>query len=494
MALWLKSQRKNRAASDLARYLKDPVGFVEERLLGFLWSKQKDIARSVVSHRRTAVKSCHDVGKTALAARIGAWWLSVHKPGDAFLVTSAPTFAQVKALLWREINRVHGQGRLPGRVNQTEWLFGNEIVGFGRSPPDTDPTAFQGIHARYVLVVLDEACGIAKTLWDAADTLIANDDSRILVIGNPDDPATEFHEVCKPGSGWNVIRIAASMSPNFTGEAVPDWLSPLLVGKTWVEEKRRRWGEKSPLYISKVDGEFPEQSEDGLLSFKDLRAAVERSLPAEGDNELGVDVARFGGDATIIYHRMGPVARKVGELRQRDLMQTVALVLRCVAKTGATRVKIDDAGMGGGVTDRLKELRMEGAFDAQLVPVNVGEKATTTEDATKFMNLRAQLNWGLRELFHAGLIDIADDDDLLAQASSIRYKFTSANRILIESKEDMKKRGLPSPDHWDALVLCFANYSSFDTSYRWVGAEDEIEKLYRKLGFEEHVMMNGGPR
>ena len=264
--------------------------------------------------------------------------------------------------------------------------------------------------------------------------------------------------------------------------------------KTWVEEKRRRWGEKSPLYISKVDGEFPEQSEDGLLSFKDLRAAVERSLPAEGDNELGVDVARFGGDATIIYHRMGPVARKVGELRQRDLMQTVALVLRSIAKTGATRVKIDDAGMGGGVTDRLKELKMEGAFDAQVVAVNVGEKATTTEDAAKFMNLRAQLNWGLRELFHAGLIDIADDDDLLAQASSIRYKFTSANRILIESKEDMKKRGLPSPDHWDALVLCFANYSSFDTSYRWVGAEDEIEKLYRKLGFEEHIMMNGGPR
>ena len=219
--------------------------WVNNRLGDSLWSKQRDICASVSDHRRTAVRSCHSAGKSFIASRIVSWWIARDKPGHAFVVTSAPTNPQVRAILWKEINRVHAKGNLPGRTNQTEWklevLGKEELVAFGRKPSDYDPTSFQGIHAPRVLVVFDEACGMPSLLWEAADSLISNDESKILVIGNPDDASTEFANVCKPGSGWNVIEIAAFDTPNFTGEPMPSHVLKQLAGKTYVEEKRRKW-------------------------------------------------------------------------------------------------------------------------------------------------------------------------------------------------------------------------------------------------------------
>jgi hypothetical protein len=494
------ARRKTATANRFAKWFNDPVGFVEQELLGFLWSKQKAIAASVAANRRTAVRSCHDVGKTALAGRIAAWWVSTRPPGEVFLVTTAPTWVQVRNLLWREIRAVHSQAKLPGELNLTEWWFGDQLVGFGRKPDDTNPTGIQGIHARYVLVILDEACGVATSIWNAVDTLIANDDSRILVIGNPDDPITEFFNVCQPGSGWNTIGISAYESPGFTGEPVPKWLTPLLIGKTWVEERKKKWGELSPIFKSKVLGEFPDSAEDSLITLKELQSAIGRELPLDLDepNELGVDVARYGTDATIVYHRLGNRAKRVGVLRQRDLMQTCGLVVRCIEATGAKKVKVDDIGLGGGVTDRLRELRSEGIIDALIVPINVGAKPTesATEDVrekrvvptvdedeapkTKFWNLRAELNWSLAARFKDESISIDDNEDLHAQAGAMRYEVRSNGKILIESKDDMKKRGLPSPDDWDALVLAFAEVIAFDDSYGWVMTDQEREDVERK--------------
>src|SRR5579864_1857273 len=328
--LKLRHQEGQRAGltKRFTRWARDPIGFICDGLGGVLWSKQREICESIVENRRTAVRSCHDVGKTALAARIAAWWLCVHPPGEAFVVTLAPTGHQVKALLWREMARVHRAGGLPGRMNQTEWYMSDELVAFGRSPKDTDPRAIQGIHVKYVFVINDEACGIAHALWDAEDSLIANEDSRILAIGNPDDPNTRFGTVCKPGSGWNVIGISAFESPNFTDEMIPEWLKPLLISKTWVAEKLKSWGETSPLYQSKVLGKFPEQSTDSLIPLSASYAAKARQLEPGDENELGVDVARFGGDHTVIMHRRGDVARRLVKDHNRDLMYVVGLVVR----------------------------------------------------------------------------------------------------------------------------------------------------------------------
>jgi hypothetical protein len=432
----------------------DPVAWVERRLGEHLWSKQAEIARSVAAHRRTAVQSCHGSGKSYTAARVAAWWLDSHTPGAAFVVSTAPTFAQVRAILWREIARAHAKGHLIGRVNQTEWWIGDEIVGFGRKPSDYDPEAFQGIHAAAVLVLIDEACGVPKSLWDAASTLLTNEASRILAIGNPDDPGSYFAQVCKPGSGWNVLRIAASDTPNFTEEEIPPELRRLLISPLWVEERRAEWGEGSPLYISKVDGEFPESADDGVIPYGFVRAAQLEPLPLpDTPVELGVDVGA-GGDETVIWERRGGHPGRRWRDHTADPMQVVGKIVRAIAETGASAVKVDVIGIGWGVCGRLKELGKQGTHKARIVGVNVGE---ASGDPTRFPRLRDQLWWETgRELIRTKGIDLSGvDDAVIAQLVAPRYAIDSSGRVKVEPKAETRLRLGRSPDDADALLLAF---------------------------------------
>lgn len=432
-------------------YRRNPVAWVRERLGEHPWSKQQDILNSVRDNRRTAVHSCHNIGKSFIASRVCAWWLSVHPPGEAFVVTSARNFKQVRAVLWREIGRVHAKARLAGRTNQTEWFMQlgpqhEEIVAFGTKPDDWDPTAFQGIHARYVLVIFDEACGITAPLWEAADTLISNTDSRFLAIGNPDDPNTEFGEVCKPGSGWSVIGVSAHETPNFTGEEIPDHLRNLLISPLWVDEKLRKWGETNPLYISKVLGQFPELTTDGIIPIRWIKEAQDRTLAPGAPCQLGVDVGG-GGDKSVIAIRRGGHVRIHSRDQNPDTMQTTGRILSVLRETGAEVAKVDEIGIGRGVVDRAKEQK------AAVVGVNVGQSA---RDSESYANLRAEGYWGLRERFQEGSVDLDPaDDDLAAQLADLKYKRTSSGKIQIESKDDLKRRGKPSPDEADAVMLAF---------------------------------------
>lgn len=439
------------------RYLAEPCDWVTTVLHEHLWSKQREILNSVRDRRRTAVPSCHAGGKSYLAARIAAWWLSCHPPGEAFVVTSAPTGRQVRNILWREINRAHGNSTLLGRTNQTEWFLPmpngkEELVAFGMKPDDMDPAAFQGIHARYVLVIFDEAGGIhAKALWEAADSLIANDDSRFLCIGNPDEPESEFHTICKPGSGWHVIQISAFDTPNFTGETIPDRLRPLLVGKLWVEEKRKKWGEENPFWKSKVLGEFPDNTVDGLIPIKWIKRAQERELAPGLPHEFGLDVGG-GSNRSTYCDRKGDVFRIVKRDQNPDTMETCGTLLAFLGapsdtlKDPITKAKVDEIGIGRGVVNRAHELKR-----STVIGVNVSRPA---KDHEHFANIRAEGYWCLRERFQTGTIDLdADDDDLAAQLVDLKYKRNSRGQIQMESKDDIRRRGKPSPDDADALML-----------------------------------------
>lgn len=446
-------------------YKYNPVSWVRNHLKEFVWSKQEEILNSIRDNRRTAVKSCHGSGKSWLAGRAVAWWLSVHPPGTARVITSAPSGPQVKAILWQEIGRAHSRGNLPGRLNQTEWwieikspdgrTIREEMVGIGRKPSEHNPSAFQGIHERYVLVVFDEADGMPKPLWDAADGLLSNDECRLLSIGNPEDPMSEFANECKPGSGANVIKISAFDTPNFTGEKVPGNVRHKLVSPTWVDEKKRRWGETNPLYIAKVLGEFPEHSTDGLFPIQWIRAAQERILMPSFPIGLGVDVGG-GGDKNVICRRQGKVFRIILRDHTPNTMTTLSNTLNAIAETGATYANIDNIGIGWGAADRAQEM----VEDQQLAYTDPGlvsrakkiyrtDVGGAAQDRESFVNRRAEGYWALRERFQNGNIDIdATDEDLAAQLVAIKYK-RSAGKIQIQSKKEMAK----SPDEADALML-----------------------------------------
>ena len=444
------------AARRFSRQVTDLAAWVSTRLDEHLWTKQREVAESVTAHRRTAVQSCHGVGKSYLASRTVAWWLDTHPPGEAFAVTTAPTFSQVRGVLWREIGKAHRKGRLIGRVNQTEWLIGDELVAFGRKPADTDPTAFQGIHARYVLVVLDEACGIPKDLWIAAGALATNADCRILAIGNPDDPGSYFAEVCKPGSGWNVLQISAFDSPNFTGEPIPAALRPLLVGPEWVDEMRRDVGEGSPVWIAKVEGRFPVDADDQVVRYAAVSACQrlpEDPAAVDVPVVLGVDVGA-GGDMTVVRERRGNRAGRVWRKSTPDSPEAVDLVLRAIAETGATAVHIDSIGVGWGVAGSLQEKRSQGVHGARVVKVNVG---TTARDSKRFPKLRDELWWTVgRQLSEDRAWDLSGlDDQTVSQLCAPKYGIDVSGRIKVEPKEDTIKRIGRSPDDADALLLAF---------------------------------------
>lgn len=433
-----------------------PAEWVTARLGGHMWSKQRDIADSVAHHRRTAAKACHGPGKSRTAAWLTAWWIDIHPPGTAIVVSTATTYKQVHLVLWEEIRSIHRHAKAAGRplrgkvLKSDEWqLDDGTVAGFGRKPADTDEHGFQGIHRRYVLAIIDEACGVPEQLWTAVEAITTNADCRILAIGNPDDPGSEFARVCKPGSGWNVITISAFDTPNFTDEQVPADLRPMLVDPEWVEGMKKRYGETSPAYTSKVLGEFPDIGQDTLIAPSLILKAQQAKMEPTTDQRLGVDVARFGSDQTVIYHAQGPVVREVGTYGKQATTETTGHVIdKARGIVGPYRIQVDGVGVGSGVVDQLAE---------QGYPVIDMQAGSGAIDSDHFLNARAEWYWGLRQLFEDGAIDIdEDDDELAAQLGSIKYKFTSRGQIQIESKDEMRKRGLPSPDRADALMLAKA--------------------------------------
>lgn len=439
----------------------DPAWWVREVLGAEPWAKQVAILESIRDNPRTAVRSGHGVGKSFIAARAVLWYLYAHP--YSVVVTTAPTGRQVRKILWAELRQAFGAAKVPlgGTLLQTELNVDDKWFAFGFSTDDGD--SFQGPHAEHALVVLDEASGVDPDLWVAIDGILTSEHCRFLAIGNPTDPTGRFAQEFKT-AGTKKIHISVFDTPNFTafGITIDDirnnsWQGkigdkplpyPALTTPSWVADKFKRWGEGSPLWDARVMGNFPAQGSDTLIPLTLIEKAQARTLEAKGANELGVDVARFGEDETVIAHRRGPVVRLVHVGARQDTMETTGHVVLQLRETGADVAKVDDVGLGGGVTDRLVELQ------EHVAPVNVGMAAN---DPERFANLRAELWWNLRERFREADIDIPpDDDDLAAQLASVKYKLTSKGQIQIESKADAKKRGVPSPDRGDAVVLAFA--------------------------------------
>lgn len=441
-------------------FASDPVGWIRHKLGESVWSKQKAILDSIRDNKYTAVPSAHSTGKSHIAARAIAHWVDTHPIDDVFVVSTAPSAPQVKAILWRYLKQIKRKGDLPGYITEAEipeWKIDGRLVGWGRKPADlTSPEeamqAFQGIHAKYVLVVLDEAGGIPEWLWNAVDTLVTSSTNRVLAIGNPDDPASHFEKICRPGSGWNVLPVSAYDCPAFTGEAVPEEIEANLVSREWVEERRNNWGEDSPLFISKVLAKFPLSSDDTLIPVEWIRNAIERDFsgPAIADHgKWVVDVASTGRDEATFGYWRGGMFRILKAIRGvNDTMKIVGWMSTFVAKHPATKGIIDADGLGWPVFNRAREL------DIPVSPFRAGVRAFKPK---RFVNRRSEQWWAVRGLFEAGLVDIDPKDETLhSQLGSIRWSEDSAGRIKVETKKEMKQRGLPSPDRADTLMMVTA--------------------------------------
>jgi len=450
------------AQTILDRGAADPVWWIHEVLGDTMWHEQARIAESVRDNPETAARSCHGAGKSFVAARVALWFLMTHRP--SIVITTAPTDRQVRGILWKEIRSAHARAKKPlgGTVLTQELRLAENWFAWGFTAPEYDPDRFQGFHEVNILVIVDEASGVSQEIYEAIDSILTSEHARLLLIGNPTNPVGRFADDFKsPGVAKHAI--ACTDTPNFTtfGITRDDILdgtweqkitgplpTPYLITPQWASKMVARWGTESQFVQSRVWGEFPTAGTDTLIPLHWIEAAVQRDLKPGVPNEIGVDVARFGSDETVLVHRRGSVARIWKAFSQRDTMSTTGEVMAALRDTGATAAKIDAVGIGAGVYDRLREQ------NAPAVEMQSGAAASNSE---RFANARAEWWWGLRERFESGDIDIEDDEDLTAQLASIKYRTNSRGQVLIESKDEMKKRGLPSPDRGDALMLAFAH-------------------------------------
>ena len=434
------------ASSAFGAIRDEPAAFVE-KVLGFHpWSIQRSILESVRDNKRTAVRSCHGSGKTAIAARIVLWFLAAYP--DSRVVTTAPTFTQVRDLLWREIASgvAKGPPGFYGEPNLTRLEITPSWFAVGLST--RTPEHFQGHHAEHLLLVVDEASGVDELIYEAAEGFLTAPGARVLLIGNPTSTSGTFYRAFHSDRAlYRTFHISAYDTPNLTGEPVPSALQAALISDDWVQEKRQQWGEDSPMFQVRVMGNFPTEADDQVIGIGQVEDARRREADPGQPVVIACDVARYGSDETVIAVRRGNQIRLAKAYNGKSLMETAGQITDVARQTGADtfRIVVDDAGLGGGVTDRLKEQGWP------VEPFNGGERATQPD---LYPNRRSESWFAFQE--QIADVDLDSDEQLAADLVAPRYTLDSAGRRVVERKEQTRKRLGRSPDRADAVLMAFA--------------------------------------
>ncbi len=471
------------AAEIVARSQVDPVGWCE-RVLGFRgWSMQDRVLESIRDNRRTAVKGCHAPGKTKLAASAALWFLAAHP--RSLVITTATTQRQVKGVMWREIHQAYGNARMPlgGEISETRLQLAPDWWAWGFTADEYDPTRFQGFHGPHVLVIVDEAAGVGRGVFEGLEAVMSSGHARMLAIGNPTDPDGEFARMFDR-QDISRFTVDAFETPNFTGPRVTiediradTWKKkvekagglpmPLLISPEWVREKWIEWcggrqeGEGDPRWMARVRAQFPTTAEGALFPAEWVELAFGRHANVEwsggGTCVLGCDVARFGRDTTqVAAHFPGFGVRDISELPHMDTLDTAGEISLRAQKeqergNAVEEVRIDSDGLGAGVYDMASRLLGERAIE-----IRNGARA---QASTRFFNARSEMLWHLREQLDPKSQDpiaLPPDASLRQELRAFRWTLRADGRIAAESKDEVKARIGRSPDKADAVAYACA--------------------------------------
>lgn len=433
-----------------------------------------------------------------LSATLVNWWVATHPVDDTTVVTTATNWKQVRNVLWKEIPRVKADAGIGGKVNaDATWKMGDrqDPIAFGMKPDDKDESGFQGVHDQYVLVIMDEAGGISKEIFTAADAITTNKYARILAIANPNDPSCYMAEVYKremrlkpEERSWNIIQFGAYDTPNFTGEVVPVEVATRLVQVDWVEARKKEWGEDDPRFVARVLGEFPDVSDDGLFNMGRVMQSMEAYATSEPDEgmpiTIGVDVARYGSDSSVIVSNQGGYIRIHGRYQGLNGPELARKVGELATELGAVEIRIDAIGVGASVLDSIYNF-----VPPHMSVVGIHGNAKSG-DSTKWYNYRAAMYDQFAKAVADGRVHLPDDDELHNEIASIKYEYRGS-ALLIESKENMRKRGIKSPDVLDAVIYAYQNIgaiTSGDSEGQYYSPDDLLEDDdLMDLMFEEEL-------
>lgn len=422
--------------------------FAREALGVELWPRQVEALEAIRDHKRVALRAGRKVSKSHTAALAALWW-PIAWPDGRVVVTSSSA-RQIRNVIWAELRVLAARAPAlypePAQVPDIgiRWLDGRFILGFSTDTPER-AASISGAHLLYLV---DEASGIDDELYRAIQGNVGGG-GTIVLISNPTRPSGLFYDAFHGQAAlWHGLHISSLESPNVVSgkDTIPG-----LATRAWVEEMAEAWGRDSAAYAVHVLGEFPGQADDTIVSLAAVTAAVERwpDTPADGVLSIGVDVARFGDDASCIAYRRGRKLLGLEVVRGADGHEVAGRVLAIVARLADSRdrrppVKVDEIGVGASVVDAL---RRSDPQRVTVVPVNV-----STAGGDDYHNLRSQLWFAVAQWLKDGGA-LPPDAHLQAELVTPRFGFDSRGRRQVEPKDEVKRRLGRSPDRADAVAL-----------------------------------------
>lgn len=427
-----------------SRIWEDPEFFYRE-ILGYEpWEKQLEISHSLIEHRNTTVRSNNGSGKTFHVAREALRFMYGQGP-DAVVINTAPTWNQVENQFWRYLRDAYKKALVPlgGKLLKTKLDIDETWFAIGLANDENNMEAFQGWHAKKILMIFDEASGISPKIYEAASGAMAGGELvRFLLLGNPTQNSGPFYDSFTDPS-FNKIHISAFDTPNVQAKSQ---VVPGLVTWDWVEEMRRKYGETSQVYRVRVLGHFPNHATDTVISIDLIEFAfgADRELIEQDDERIGLDVARFGDDDSAFVKRKGNTAKVLEVVNGNSTMELAGKSARYLREYPKATIWIDVIGVGAGVFDRLRE---QPDIADRVYGVNSAGKPS---DDAEYINIRMESWANVRDWLRDAVLEKHEGFYELAKP---KYKITSTGKLQLESKEDMKKRGVPSPNVGDALAL-----------------------------------------
>lgn len=434
--------------SSQAKILKERIWndaeFFHQEILDYApWEKQLEISDSIRDHRNTAVRSCNGAGKTFHISREALRFL-MSFPNSA-VINTAPTWTQVENQFWRYLRDAYTNANVPlgGTLLKTELTIADTWFAKGIANNPDRLASFQGWHAENIMMIFDEASGIPPVIWEAAVGAMSGGQTvRFIVIGNPNANSGPFYNAFRDPT-FNKLRISAFDIPNVREQRQ---VIPGLTDHHFVEEVAARYGEHSDAYKVRVLGEFPSQASNTIISIDAIEAAfnADRELQNEKDEHIGLDPARFGDDDSAFVYRKGNFAKVLEVVNGNNTMELAGKSVRYLKEFPNAKLDIDVIGIGAGIFDRLRE---QPNISHRVFGVN---SAAKPHDPAEFLNVRIESWVNVREWLRDAILERHEGFYELAQPT---YKITSAGKMQLEGKEEMAKRGVPSPNVADALAL-----------------------------------------
>ena len=458
------SQKVPQWRQDITMFSREVLSFEPDDWL-------KGVFRDVVEHNRITVKSGQGVGKTAGESVIMLWFLSCFPMSR--VVATAPTMQQLHDVLWAEVAK--WQTKSPLLQSILKWtktyiyMIGFEKRWFAVARTASRPENMQGFHEDNMLFIVDEASGVSDPIMEAILGTLSGANNKLLMCGNPTKTSGVFFDSHTADRGiYRCHTVNSELSPR--------------TNKETIEALKRKYGADSNVVRVRVYGEFPLQEDDVFIPLSLIEQSIRteprmkvtvvngeevRSFSAEAI-DIACDVARFGDDKTVIGYKVNEVVTLHKKINGQDTMRTAADIALMGLKLkdkfnfkGRIPIKVDDGGVGGGVVDRLRQIKASepAKYDwMEIFPVSFGIpiKHKYYQDSTTYMIsvVKALMN-NVDEDGKPKPVELIlpNDNDLVAQLSCRKYEMTERSKIKIESKKDMKERGLPSPDEADCVLL-----------------------------------------